>query len=209
MRYAVLNLGLAAVLLAACAPSVPNSAAQGAAFTNPETYQAQRAAREAELSGTAVPTGMAISDEAVGSTPRVPQSAITTNNPGISDEQNFAAVSGRETIESDAERLERQRAAYQVIAPEPLPTRSGASGPNIVAFALNTTNGVGEAIYRRSGGSAERAERACGRFASPGLAQEEFLASGGPENDRKGLDPDGDGFACDWDPTPFRAVARR
>ena len=38
------------------------------------------------------------------------------------------------------------------------------------------------------------------------VAQEAFLAQGGPQSDRKGLDPDGDGFACDWDPRPFRAA---
>ena len=31
-----------------------------------------------------------------------------------------------------------------------------------------------------------------------------FLEAGGPKRDRKGLDPDGDGFACAWDPRPFR-----
>ena len=39
-------------------------------------------------------------------------------------------------------------------------------------------------------------------------AQSAFLDSGGPEKDRKGLDPDGDGFACGWDPTPFRNAVR-
>ena len=54
--------------------------------------------------------------------------------------------------------------------------------------------------------SAEKAIRACAAYSSPDRAQEDFLASGGPERDRKSLDPDGDGFACAWDPAPFRAV---
>jgi hypothetical protein len=29
------------------------------------------------------------------------------------------------------------------------------------------------------------------------------LARGGPDKDPRGLDPDGDGFACGWDPAPF------
>ena len=37
---------------------------------------------------------------------------------GISDEQDFAAVAARETIESDKERLARNRAQYQVIRPD-------------------------------------------------------------------------------------------
>jgi hypothetical protein len=34
------------------------------------------------------------------------------------------------------------------------------------------------------------------------------LANGGPERDKEGLDPDGDGFACGWDPRPFRSALR-
>ena len=34
----------------------------------------------------------------------------------------------------------------------------------------------------------------------------QFLAAGGPERDRKGIDPDGDGFACGFNPAPFRAA---
>ncbi len=126
-------------------------------------------------------------------------------NPGISDENDFTAVSGRETIESDAERLARNKAQYQVIEPTALPTRPGSSQPNIVAFALGTSNRPGERLYSRSGiNMAARAERNCRAYASPDLAQAAFLAAGGPERDRKGLDPDGDGFACSWDPSPFR-----
>ena len=39
---------------------------------------------------------------------------------------------------------------------------------------------------------------------SPDQAQIDFLSKGGPERDRLSLDPDGDGYACGWDPRPFR-----
>jgi hypothetical protein len=82
-----------------------------------------------------------------------------------------------------------------------------ASGSNIVAFALSTNHGIGQQMYRRSGNiSAARLARICRGFASDGLAQEAFLARGGPERDTLGLDPDGDGYACSWDPSPFRAI---
>lgn len=124
----------------------------------------------------------------------------------ISDEQDFGAVSSRETIESDAERIARNRANYQIVQPTALPVRpGGSSGPNIVAFALSTTHAPGTPVYRRSGLSLNSGN-ACGRFASADLAQEAFLADGGPERDRKGLDADGDGFACGWDPRPFRTA---
>lgn len=125
-------------------------------------------------------------------------------NPGISDENDFQAVSQRETIASDKERIERNRSQYVVIQPGALPTRPGELGPNIVDYALATTNPVGTPLYKRSSfGSGNNAAK-CARYASPDLAQTEFLAKGGPERDRLGLDPDGDGYACAWDPSPFR-----
>jgi hypothetical protein len=127
-------------------------------------------------------------------------------SPGISDEQDFNAVSARETIESDAERIARNKAQYQVVAPTPLPPREGNTTPVLVEFALSTTNAVGEQVYNRSGIRLNSYEAACKRYRSPDLAQEAFLGSGGPRRDPKGLDPDGDGFACAWDPRPFRAA---
>lgn len=132
---------------------------------------------------------------------------VDVNNPGISDEQSFAAVSSRESIESDAARLERQRAAYRVVEPQAVPQRTGRAGPNIVQYALATSNPVGQPVYSRGGLFAERKFRAaCAKFASPDLAQQSFLREGGPERDPLGVDPDGDGFACSWDPAPFRAA---
>ena len=59
--------------------------------------------------------------------PPVQTAAVAPNrsNPRISDEQDFDAVSSRETIQSDAERLEERRQQYQVVQPRALPTRSG------------------------------------------------------------------------------------
>lgn len=126
--------------------------------------------------------------------------------PGISDEQEFDAVAARESIQSDAERLRRQREQYVVVEPTALPQRSGASGPNIVEFALSTSHAPGTKTYSRSGLRLRSYESACGPFSSADLAQEEFLRRGGPARDPMGVDPDGDGFACGWDPRPFRLV---
>lgn len=166
------------------------------------------------VSGTAPVSTTSSNPTAVAGTstaaPAVTTTAIvaaSSDNPNISDEQNFDAVAGRETIESDAERLEQQRQTRQVVAPVPVPERSGNGRPNVVAYALTTQNRVGEPVYSRSGStSSSRFQRACAQFATADQAQEEFLAQGGPERDRRGLDPDGDGFACFWDPTPFRAA---
>lgn len=191
------------VALAACAPAVPNSAGPG--FTDLET---ERARREAALQGQpGVSIEPTVSDEVIAALELDPAPPAPVDTSRISDEQDFDAVSGRETIESDAERIARQREAYTVIQPTALPERGNSGRPNIVEFALSTTHAVGTQVYRRSSVNAEnRYTRACGRYASADLAQEAFLGDGGPERDRRGMDPDGDGFACTWDPTPFRAA---
>lgn len=128
-------------------------------------------------------------------------------NPTISDENDFEAVKARETIESDKARIERNRAQYQVDQPTALPERSGdVGGAAIVQFALSTSHPVGTQMYKRSSLRLKSPEAACAAYASPDQAQEEFLAAGGPERDRKGLDADGDGYACGWNPGPFRAA---
>lgn len=136
------------------------------------------------------------------------ESGEVQGNAGISDEQDFAAVSARETIESDAERLARARSQYTVVQPTAVPQRpGGGTGPSIVEFALQTTHAPGTPVYRRNGLRLNSDPLAnCGRYASADLAQEDFLTRGGPERDPRGIDPDGDGFACGWDPRPFRAA---
>ena len=86
-----------------------------------------------------------------------------------------------------------------------MPLRPAGAAPNIVSYALAAPNAVGQPVHRRSGLlSIARLRDACDRYASPDRAQQAFLAAGGPERDRHGLDPDGDGYACGWDPAPFR-----
>lgn len=122
---------------------------------------------------------------------------------GISDEQDFNAVASRETIESDAARIERNRQQYTVIQPTAVPQRT-ETGPNIVQYALQTQHNPGTQMYSRSSLRFTDPQAACARYTSADLAQQAFLEAGGPQRDRRGLDPDGDGFACSWDPRPFR-----
>ena len=140
--------------------------------------------------------------------PPMPLPAPEANNPGISDEQDFSAVSTRETIESDAARLAQLRAQRQEVTPTALPDRPADTGPNIVQYALGAPNRKGQEWYSRIMiGLPGRFERNCAGFNSPDAAQREFLARGGPDKDPLGIDPDGDGFACGWDPEPFRLAA--
>ncbi len=191
-----------ALALAACSPKVPNSGA-GVGYNNYDEYEAARTAREAELQGAAATAATpAATPEA---TPKTTPARPANRSVAISDEQDFSAVAARETIQSDKERLAAQRRQYKVIEPTALPTRTGSNGPNIVDYALSTTNAAGMPIYKRTKLFAQsRFNRNCAKYASPDLAQSDFLRLGGPKSDRKGLDPDGDGFACAWDPQPFR-----
>ena len=123
---------------------------------------------------------------------------------GISDEQDFDAVSARESIESDAARLAQAAAEYQVVAPTALPDTPQQTGPNIVQYALSAPNRLGQEYYSRFALSGQgRFLRNCAAYRNPDEAQRDFLARGGPDRDPRGIDPDGDGFACAWDPAPF------
>jgi hypothetical protein len=137
----------------------------------------------------------------VASTPSSPSQG------GISDEQDFDAVAERESIESDAERLARMQAERVVIAPTAIPERPADIGPTIIDYALATTHPVGERRHTRRPITEARHQRACLAFRSADLAQEWFLQNGGPGRDRQGLDPDGDGYVCDWNPGVYRAAA--
>lgn len=215
-----LALLICGAALAACTPTLPNSG------TRADNYQDFLDHGDAAVAGTTTrpggtevaglddPLGVGQGVRPRGDAPAgiaAQSGELALNNPArISDEQNFEAVAARETIESDRERLERLRAQYQVIAPTALPRRTGDIGPNIVQYALNTPNRLGVTAYRRlSPMRWTTSERNCAAFASADLAQIEFLRRGGPERDPRSLDPDGDGFACTWDPAPFRAAVRR
>jgi len=220
-------ISVSCMALAACTPQVPNSGA-GVGFDDYATYELERARREAQLQGTPLPSGTAIvppvagADDGVssgdlaaagigGAAADVPDAAprsALASNPDISDEQNFDAVASRESIESDAERRARQAAAYQLIEATAVPDRQGDTGPNIVRYALQAPNDLGESVFTRAGLSGEgRFVRNCAKYRTPDDAQRDFLTRGGPQRDRLGIDPDGDGFACGWDPQAFRAIA--
>jgi hypothetical protein len=166
-----------------------------------------------QVADPALPAGVPPANPSVADTPAyyppgtaapAPESVAT--HAGISDENDFQAVASRETIESDKARIAQNRAAYQQVAPTENPERTGASGAavDLVQYALKAPNRLGEAIYPRSRIALTRTEKACARYPSPEAAQQAFLSSGGPKRDSKNLDPDGDGFACYWDPTPFQ-----
>ena len=102
-------------------------------------------------------------------------------------------------------------APTQIVPDSMIPvTTSGpyaGSTPVLVRYAFAAQHAPGQAVYTRSGGSASQAARVCASYASADAAQTAFLAAGGPQRDPRGMDPDGDGFVCGWDPAPFRKSA--
>lgn len=220
--------GCAILALAACEPPLPDSGA-GVGFDNdnfrrssPSGFQpvippAQAVSSEtlATLDATR-PDAPNASDAPVATEERQVVDASPSNpapvrleNAGISDENDFGAVDSRRSIEDDAKRRAAIADQYQVVEATKLPTRTAATGPNIVAFALEHSNPPGNSIYQRFGlNSVARFDKNCRKYPSADQAQIDFLARGGPKKDRLGLDPDGDGYACNWDPTPFRNLGR-
>ena len=90
-----------------------------------------------------------------------------------------------------------------VVQPGPLPPQSAA---NVALYAKQSTNAVGQSVYPRGAAARMTGIGNCGRFRDADAAQRAFLAGGGPERDRYGIDPDGDGFACSFDPAVYRAL---
>lgn len=176
------------------------------AATAAETSRVLAATRPGVSNGTGNNALTNSGTEPLNASPSNPAPAIV-NSAGISNENNFDAVADQRSIGDDAARLAANRSQYQVVQPEALPERSN-TGPNIVAYALQTSHAPGTPLYRRIGLNKDaKYQRACAAFSTPDQAQIAFLESGGPSRDRQGMDPDGDGFACDWNPTPFRRAA--
>ncbi len=232
MRISTLST-ISLLALSACSPTIPNSAAgYGDAATLPAAAPVYAQPLDGGDSGSAIAADTAA---VLGTTPAAPMSAMVAgaandtstapvetasvetapvvedgtvaSSAAISDEQNFTAVAERETIQSDAERIAENRAQYVTTQPTDLPPRPDGTGASIVAYALATTNLPGQQLYSRGGNTSKaRFDSACARNAPDDRAQEVFLDNGGPETDRYGMDPDGDGFACYWDPRPFRTA---
>lgn len=184
-------------------PAQPRSSAR--AVTDPQGLDAELAQIAAQNDASAA---RANSGEQVVNASPSNAAPLILNNPGISDENDFGAVSSRQSIESDAARREALRQQYQVVQPTALPSRSGNTQPNVVQYALQTSHPKGTRIHRRiSLASPSKFQRNCAEYSSADEAQIDFLARGGPSRDRRGIDPDGDGYACGWDPAPFRRAS--
>lgn len=199
MRGSGIILSLSLLALVACSPSVPDSG--NVVYLEPVSAEA-RAARDAALQqsnstrtvGLEQIAGPMTASGTVGT-------AVSPSSLGNDTTYTGAAPTEITHVTPAAQPVEQ-------VAAKPVPSRPGGNGPSVVGFALSTSHPVGQAVYPRSNTSAERAARACDRYTSDDLAQAAFLNSGGPERDTQGVDPDGDGYACKWDPERFRKAVR-
>ena len=72
--------------------------------------------------------------------------------------------------------------------------------PTLVQYARASLHRPGTRLFARDG--SVRGD--CAAFASAAAAQQAFLTAGGPQRDALGLDPDGDGYVCGWEPAAYR-----
>jgi hypothetical protein len=163
----------------AYAPPPPGSVAP--LGTTPSTLPGAQVALQGSTDGT----GNALNDD-----------TINLMQWTLEQQKIDAAIAERE--------LRAARDQLVVVQPGPLPNRP--EGVNVALFAQQTTNAKGERAYERTAAARVASVGNCGRFRDADAAQRAFLAGGGPERDRYGLDPDGDGFACSWDPAPYRML---
>jgi hypothetical protein len=198
--------------------SAINQPAPGAASTYPPTTggpaPGYAPATSGPLPGYAPVTGGPLPDQSAGATPSMGETPLALQ--GSADGTGTALDDDRINLMQwtlaqqrvDAAIAEREladaRSKLVVVQPGPLPNHP--NGVNIALFAQQSTNAVGERRYDRPAGARVSSLGTCGRFRDADAAQRAFLAGGGPDRDRYGIDPDGDGFACSWDPGPYRAL---
>jgi hypothetical protein len=107
----------------------------------------------------------------------------------------------REQAAKRREELKEGRVVLEVNSKEKIRINS----INLAVFARSVSNNIGEKIYYRNFLSNENNSN-CKKFSNKNAAQIFFLENGGPKNDYHNIDVDGDGFACEWDPSIYRKI---
>ncbi|SRR6056297_18193 len=212
---------VAILALAACGTGpAPNDVAQGVGFQDYQEYQTRRAALRVPPTAPAAPQ-TALPPAEVVAEPFAPPPAGTQwvavdPVPATGGTVDVARIAAGAIAEAEGgtpapaaapQQIATAPSADNFVAP-PLPEGMSVLGATVVAFALSTDHAVGQRVYSRFPFRLGRPEVRCSDFRTTDLAQDWFLTNEGPERDRAGLDPDGDGFACNWSPERYRADAR-
>ncbi|MEE9453856.1 MAG: hypothetical protein V3V13_05665 [Paracoccaceae bacterium] len=160
---------------------------------------------ETALANTQTPLETATVTPTVTPTPEPIETSDTINTDDGRLDLNVTSLDQQIIERNEAARiLAEARAKLVIIEPGVLP--EVVAGVNIAYYARQTSNQVGERLYRRPVIKARFSNTECRKFAVPDDAQRYFLANDGPQKDPLNLDPDGDGFACKWSPAAFRAL---
>ncbi|MFD1796302.1 hypothetical protein FQV27_00930 [Paracoccus aurantiacus] len=119
----------------------------------------------------------------------------------------YDPATGRRVTASGNTRSAAVTAATPAVTTHAVPpaTVTEAEADRLRRYAVTQNHPVGEIVYPRTRGTQTDAARACAQFPNAEAAQLMFLSSGGPQRDPLGMDPDGDGFVCEWDPTYYMA----
>jgi hypothetical protein len=185
--------------LAACTSSVTTP--DGVITEVPQTGIASTAG------GDSFSTPVPVTAEGSGLTTTAPSS--TGTGPALDDDTINLMQWTLEQQKIDAAKAQRDldAAKSQLVIYQPAGSvPQERSGVNVALYAMQSTNQVGQSIYPRSAAARLTGMGGCGRYRDADAAQRAFLAAGGPQADRLGLDPDGDGFACSFDPSVYRSM---
>lgn len=192
-------LAAACVVLSGCA-SVPNDVSPGQQALDQQGLQGRQAALNGQISTAVIDTpaaGVGIEAGATGDVTFLDPTSLEALAEGAIAESEQASASGGAGGGGVFENVQPQQASD--VLPPPLI-------PRVAAFALRTTHLPGQRQWRRNPLRAD-GQAICAQFASRDEAQDRFLRDGGPERDPNGMDPDGDGFVCGFDPSALRASA--
>ena len=125
---------------------------------------------------------------------------------GVLDLSQFSQEQQKVEREQAAKRREELKAGRVVLEADHK-EKIKRQSVNLAVFARSVSNKLGEKIYYRNFISSG-AGLDCKKFSNKNEAQIFFLENGGPKNDFHKMDVDGDGFACEWDPTIYRKIER-
>jgi hypothetical protein len=211
---------IAILALAACGTGpAPNDVAEGVGFQDYQEYEARRAALRTAPTvtpQTALPPADVAAEPFSNQQGATSQWVAVDPAPARTGSVDVARVAAGAIAEAEggltpapapAQQIATASTADDFVAP-PLPEGMSVLGANVVAFALSTEHSVGQRVYSRFPFRLGGREVSCSDFRTTDLAQDWFLTNEGPERDRAGLDPDGDGFACNWSPERYRAESR-
>ncbi|HWL55544.1 MAG TPA: hypothetical protein VNQ78_02590 [Paracoccus sp. (in: a-proteobacteria)] len=190
-KLATLGMLASALTLAACAENTgwnPNYSA----INNGSGYSKYLREREAALHGTGpVPQAIPI---------QLPAHAPSVLDVGGTPTSTTPAKVQIGTVATAKPSGGKPSGAMPVTTSGPY----AGTTPVLVRYAYEQKQNPGNTIYKRTGGSVAQAARICSTYPSTDAAQRGFIAQGGPLIDPKGMDPDGDGYVCGWDPRPVR-----